>query len=221
MHLTPGKERTTLETETTARFFGARVGTTRTRTEMDTATGLPRNYVSYNSKRARRFTFEKEGYRFERLRPDPKKRTAPLSEWPIRSSDHFAYPVDSDGQRLPVYDHYGMILHLRNTDLTNVGDELVVHVATSHGPTAYRIRVSEVRAAPLQYRTLPGNQKQKTVVREMRLQVVPEDSELAEGFMNMKGETELWVEANSKTLLRIGGHAPKIGKVTLVLAGMG
>ena len=40
-------------------------------------------------------------------------------------------------------------------------------------------------------------------------------------FEKMKGETELWVEARSKTVLRIGGKAPKVGKITLILAEMG
>lgn len=222
MHVTSGEHRVKLETETTARFLGARISTTRTKTVMDRATGLPTSYVSWNAKRARRFTFGKDSYLVERLSPEPKDRKAPVSEWRVKTSERFDYPVGADGKRLPVYDHYGMLLHLRETDLTNVGDELVVHVATSHGPTPYRIRVTELRAVELHYRTLPENKKRTTVVREMRLEVVPADPDRAdEGFLKMKGATELWVEAHSKTVLRIGGRAPKIGKITLVLAGMG
>jgi len=222
MHVTPYEQHVELKTETVAKFFGVRVSTLRTKTVMDLATGLPKSYVSWNAKRARRFTFGKDSYLVERMRPEPKDRKAPFSEWPVSTSERFDYPVDADGKRLAVFDHYGMLLHLRDTDLTNVGDELVLHVATSHGPMPYRIRVVELRAAELHYRTLPENKKRTTVVREMRLDVVPADPERAdEGFLNMKGETELWVEAHSKTVLRIGGRAPKIGKITLILAEMG
>jgi hypothetical protein len=199
MHLKPDGRQVRLETETTAKFFGARVSTTRTKTVMDRKTRLPESYVSWNAKRARRFTFDKDGYLFERLRPEPKNRNAPFSEWTVKTSDRFDYPVDADGGRLPVYDHYGMLLKLRDAELARVGDEVVIHVATSHGPTPYRIRVAELRAGEVRYSTLPDKKK----------------------FLNMKGETELWVEARSKTVLRIGGRAPKIGKIALVLAEMG
>jgi len=222
MHLKPNGPLVNLETETTAKFFGARVATTRTKTVMDPETHLPKSYVSWNSKRARRFTFDKSGYLFERLSPDSEKRKLPHSEWPVRTSDRFDYPVDAEGKPLPVYDHYGMLRGLRNTNLAKVGDEVVVHVATSRGPTPYRIRVAELRAGEVRYSTLPQKKNRSTIVRQMRLEVVPADPERAEeGFLNMKGETELWVEARSKTVLRIGGRAPKIGKIALVLAEMG
>lgn len=222
MHLKPDGRQVRLETETTARFFGARVATTRTRTVMDPETSLPRSYVSWNSKRARRFTFDKKGYLFERLRPESKKSKTPFDEWPVKTSERFDYPLDAEGKPLPVYDHYGMLVKLRDTELAAVGDELVVHVATSKGPTPYRIRVAELRAGEVRYSTLPDKKKRSTVVRQMRLEIVPADPERAEeGFLNMKGETELWVEGRSKTVLRIGGRAPKIGKIALVLAEMG
>jgi hypothetical protein len=222
MHLKPDERQVQLETESTAKFFGARVSTTHTRTVMDRETGFPKSYVSWNAKRARRFTFDDDGYLYERLSPDPKNRKAPYSEWPVKTSERFDYPVDADGKRLPVYDHFGMLLGLRKTNLARVGDELVIHVATSHGPTPYRIRVAELRAGEVRYTTLPGKQKRSSIVHQMRLEIVPTDPERAEeGFLNMKGETELWVEARSKTVLRIGGRAPKIGKIALVLAEMG
>jgi hypothetical protein len=222
MHLKPGEDRLQLETESTAKFFGARVNTTHTRTVMDSTTGQPESYVSWNAKRARRFTFDDDGYHFERLRPDPDNRKAPYTEWLVKTSERFDHPVDTDGNRLPIYDHYGMLLGLRDSGLTRIGDEMVVHVATSSGPTPYRIRVVELRAGEVNYTTLPSKKRRSVVVRQMRLQVVPADPERAEeGFLNMKGETELWVEARSKTLLRIGGRAPKIGKIALVLAEMG
>jgi len=222
MHLKQGGGKVELKTETTAKFFGARISTTHTRTVVDQETGRSESYMSWNTKRARRFTFEENSYLFERLRPDPENRKAPYSEWLVKTSERFDYPVNADGKQLPVYDHYGMLLLLRRSKLARVGDEVVIHIATSDGPTPFRIRVAELRAGEVNYSTFPDKKKRSTIVRQMRLEVVPADPERAEeGFLNMKGETELWVEAGSKTVLRIGGRAPKIGKIALVLAEMG
>jgi hypothetical protein len=58
-------------------------------------------------------------------------------------------------------------------------------------------------------------------VRELRLVIIPADPESDEGFMKMQGETEVWVEAGSKTPLEIGGRIPRVGKIQLLLTGIG
>ena len=223
MHVNPSERGLTVETETTARFLGAKISTKYTRTVMDRARGMPETYVSYNAKRARRYTFGDKGYVYERLAPpdSKKKSSAPLSDWTVTQQRHFDYPTDAKGKPLPVFDYYGMLINLRHADLAEVGDEILVHVATSSGVHPYRILVAELRAAPLEYLTLPDKRRLSTVVRQMRLRILPADPESDEGFLKMKGETELWVESGSKTVLRIGGRAPKVGKITLILAEMG
>ena len=59
-----------------------------------------------------------DGYLFERLRPDPDNRKASHTEWLVKTSERFDNPVDTDGNRLPIYDHYGMLLGLRDSGLT-------------------------------------------------------------------------------------------------------
>lgn len=220
MHVGSADGQATLDTETTARFLGLNVSKTYTRSVMDPESGEPRSYVSYNPKRGRRYTFGADGYHVERILPESKPMDR-LPEWTVSSSTRFAYPKDDLGKRLPVFDYYGMLLYLQRTDLAQVGDAVILHVATSSGPQPFRIQVAEIRAAELEYLELPSNVNRTATVREMRLQILPADPESDEGFLKMKGETELWVEAGSKTVLRIGGRAPKVGKITLVLAEMG
>ena len=58
--------------------------------------------------------------------------------------------------------------------------------------------------------------------KELRLVISPGDPEAEKGFLGMQGETEIWVEAESKTPLEIVGKIPKIpGKVRLILTEMG
>jgi hypothetical protein len=220
MRRTAGTERVTLETETLARLFGIKAGTSRTRTILD-AGGRPTSFVSYTDKRGRRYTFGAKDILVERIFPDAERPSAPLSDWTVSYSDRFDYPTDAQGKRLPVFDYYAMLLYLQRTDLAAVGDEIVVHVATSSGPQPFRILVAEVRAADLEYQPLDEKSTRTVVVREMRLRILPADPESSEGFLKMKGETELWVEADTKTVLRIGGRVPKAGNIILELAEIG
>jgi len=221
MHRSGGDERVTLRTETMARFLGVKVSTSHTRTSMDARTGQPTSFVSYNDKRGRRFTFGEKDILVERIHPDTERPQAPLSDWNVTRSQRFDYPTDDKGERLPVFDYYGMLLYLQRTDLSSVGDEVVLHVATSSGPQPFRIRVADIRAADLEYRLLNEDRTRTASLREMRLRILPADPDSDEGFLKMKGETELWLEADSKTVLRIGGRAPKAGRVVLELAEMG
>ncbi len=59
--------------------------------------------------------------------------------------------------------------------------------------------------------------------RELRLRIIPTDpDEAPEGFLEMEGETELWVEAVSKTPVHLSGRVPRLSeRVNLVLDEMG
>lgn len=211
-----------LETHTVARFLGARIADSRTETRIDPATGWTRSYVSQSKKRARRYTFGVDAYTAERLMP-VNGPDAPLDRWDVTSSASFPYPEDDSGKRVPVFDYYGMLLHLRNLDLHRVGDESTIYVANSDGPAPYRIVVAEVRDGEHTVEDLGNGGERMLPARELRLRVIPADPERAdEGFMNMEGETEIWVEAESKTLLMIRGKVRKVpGHVKLVLDGLG
>jgi len=222
MHLKHEEKVTRFETESSARFFGARVAMSTTVSLLDPKSGRPRLYTSRSGKSARRFTFSEKSYSYEKLKTTGNA-AAPLSSWEVRRHDEFLYPTDATGKILPVYDYYGMLLRLRETTLSKIGDEATFHIATSKGAIAFTVTVAEIRRGTLSWLTLPDRKKTERVVSQMRLQVAPADAGVdAEGFLKMEGETELWVEQKSKTVLRIGGKAPKVpGKIALVLAEIG
>jgi hypothetical protein len=115
-----------------------------------------------------------------------------------------------------------MLIQLRRQQLQALGDEVTLHVATSDGPEAYRIAVSENRTSERTFLDLKTQEKTTLPVREFRLTVSPTDPQAEGGFLNMEGEVEIWVEAETKTLLEIVGKVPKVpGKVKLVLSAMG
>lgn len=209
-------------TRTTARFLGARVAFSVTETTIDPRTGRTQRYTSRTKKSGRRYVFEDDAWVVQRLSP-VNGPEAPLDEWEVTSSETFPYPEDDAGNLLPVFDYYGMLLHLRETSLSEIGDEITLHVATSKGVKAYRVLVAETREAERRFEDLKRMEERVLPVRELRLRILPADPEASdEGFLNMEGETELWVEAGSKTLLGISGNAPKIpGRVKIHLAAMG
>jgi hypothetical protein len=212
----PGSRR--FKTHSTAHFFGARIANSHTVTVIDPETGLTRSYRSWSRKRGRRYTFGESSYVLEKLLP-VKEAGASTARWSVRSREEFAYPKDGDGGTIAVFDYYGMLLHLRRTNLHEVGDEVVLYVATSKGPQPYRIMVSEVRSSTHSVTDLRIEKTRSLPARELRLRIIPADPERAdEGFLKMEGETELWVEAKSKTPLLLSGKAPKIpGRIRLEL----
>jgi hypothetical protein len=210
------------ETSSTARFFGARIANSRTSTVIDPATGRTESYISYSRKRGRRYTFGEHSYVVEKLlSAEESSRSA--GRWAIHSRAEFDYPQDDNGKPVKVFDYYGMLLHLRQVDLHEIEDEVVLHVATSKGPQPYRIRVSEIRTSTHTLTDLRSGKKNSLPVRELRLRIIPADPEQAgEGFLEMEGETELWVEAETKTPLLLSGRAPKIpGRIRLELFKIG
>jgi len=210
------------ESRSTAKFFGARIAQNTTLSIMDEDTGRPERYESVSKKRARRYVFGKKGYSVEKLKP-PEGAKKPVDEWEVKSRKEFAYPENDNGDTVDVYDYNGMFFHLRDMKLEQEGDEAVIHIATSSGPTAFRILVAEVRAGECKFTDTNEGTTKKLSVNKMRLRIIPVDPERAkEGFMKMEGETELWVEAVSKTPLQLSGKVPKVpGTVRLVLAEMG
>ncbi len=211
-----------LATTSTARFLGAKLAQSRTLSVFDVDSGHTRLYEEVTKKRGKRFVFGKAGYRVDKLRPSGNA-DEPLDRWQVVSSEEYAYPTDEDGRRVDVFDYYGMLFYLRRLGLDHDGDEATVHVATSKGPTAYRVIVGETERLEVEV-TDPGTGEPRTLdARAQRLRLVPGDPDQDDaGFLKMEGETELWVEAESKTLLHLSGKVPKVpGRVRLVLSEMG
>jgi hypothetical protein len=83
------------------------------------------------------------------------------------------------------------------------------------------VSVSESRTNQRSFTDLTSGETTTLSANEFRLSVTPA-SETDEGFLNMEGAIEIWVEAETKTLLEIVGRVPKLpGKVKLVLSAMG
>jgi hypothetical protein len=208
-----------LETSTTASFIGATIARSETTTLLDAVTGRTKEYRSTSHKKGRRYTFGEHGYVVEKLR-----RTGEDDDgWKVTSTKKFPYPrSDDDGRERRLYDYYGMLLGLGAVALDAPGDEVTLHVATTDGPEAYRIRVEESRRGERTFRDLKTGKMTKLPSREFRLKVAPADPQAAEGFLNMEGDVEIWVEAETKTLLEIVGKIPRVpGKVKLMLSAMG
>lgn len=201
-----------LETSSTARFFGAKIAHSETVSILNAATGHSESYESFSKKRGRKYDFDGCGYVVEKL------GRAEKGSWEISSKKEFSYPAKVD-----VFDYFGMLLFLGRVELREIGDEVVLHVATSKGPQPYRIKVGEVRSTERSFTDSRSGEERTVPLRELRLRIIPADPENAdEGFLKMEGETELWVEAESKTPLMLSGKNPKIpGRIKLVLSEIG
>lgn len=211
-----GDGRRVLETRTVARFMGARLNDSRTTTVLDAETGRPIEYISRSRKHGRVYRFDDEGYTVRKLKPagDPD---APLDRWEVRSTRRYDHPPEAI-----VYDYYGMILALHDAGLRKPGDQASFWVATSNGPKAYRVRVGEVRVREREIEDLRNEADRDVTLRELRLRISPEDPEADEGFLEMEGETELWIEADSGTLVELNGKVPRVpGRVHVVLDSIG
>lgn len=205
-----------LETRATARFLGATIARSRTETVFD-ADGRTRRHLRESKKHARRYVFEESGYTAEKLVPNGSRET-PVDTWDVVATQRFDYPT----ARPRIYDYYGMLLRLRDEPLGKVGDEVSILVATSKGPASFTVSVAEARRSDRKLRNARTGESRVVTVDELRLLVSPADPAKAdEAFLDMEGDTEIWVEAGSKTPIEIEGRVPKAGRVRLELVELG
>lgn len=199
---------------TVARFLGARVADSTSVTTLDAKTGLPLKFVRRSRKRASIYRFDKDGYTIQKFKP-PRGANRPLSEWRSYGKKRFEYPRDEQGHPLPTHNFSSMLLGLDRHALRKIGDEVRILVATSDGPRQFTITVVERRTEKRSFILARDDgrreKKRDYPITALRLRVLPED-ENAEGLLSMRGETEIWVEADSATLLHIAGDAPKVGR---------
>jgi len=223
MRLRNASARRLLETDTLATFLGAELARARSRTTIDPATGRTVEFYEITPERGRRYVFGADSFTVERIEPSGSWE-APVANWTSISKKVWPNPPAPAGGSAPkVYDYYGMLVALSDAPLKAVGDSAVFWVATSHGAEPYKVTVSEVRSGSRTITGPPagnGNPSARAVpVRELRLRVAPADPAKAdEGFLKMEGETEIWVESASRTLLQISGKIPKVpGRVDVEL----
>jgi len=220
MNLVGDPEGQRLETRSSARFMGLTLAQSESETVFDERTGRTVSYRQSSSKSGRRFLFGESGYTVEKLRP-PERDDLPLDEWEVKSSKEFPYPREGESDFLP-RDYYGMLLHLRDLDLDAPGDEAAIYVATAGGPKLFNVVVADSRTTERKYLDLRTGEEKTETLKELRLRLTPGDPEVDEGFLDMEGEIEFWVEAESKTPIEINGKIPKVpGRVKVLLTGMG
>jgi hypothetical protein len=224
MQLREQSGRRLLETRTRASFLGAELARSRSLTTIDSATGRTLEAYELATKRGRRFVFDDTGYTFERLLPS-RGPDAPVDGWEVTSRTRFERPPaeTAGGERPLVYDYFGLILHLRDAKLEGPGAQQSFWVATSDGPQRYRISLSDVRTTERNFEDLATGASRSWPVREFRLRISPADpSRAGEGLMKMEGDTEIRVEADTRTLLQIDGRIPHVpGRVEVTLKALG
>ena len=218
--------RDTLQTRTTATLMGAELVRTRTTSVMDPVTGRALEFWEQTMKSGRHYVFGPGSYTVQRLKPPKAGPDVPVSQWVGKSVREFALPESVAGGPATgmICDPYGMLASLGRQKLEKPGDEVVLMVASSHGPEPYRIRVTESR---LSQRSVvdagSGANLTHSPIRELRLRVSPANPNPEdEGFMKMEGDTEIWVEASTRTLLEIEGTIPRVpGRVEVLLKAVG
>jgi hypothetical protein len=211
-----------LETRTVASFLGAPLARSHTVSVLDPATGRPLEYRSVSKRRGRRYVFGEHGYTVEKLEP-PGGGDHPFSSWRVTQRKQFPYPEPIPGAtEARPFDYSSLLVALRQLELDEPGDEVTLHVATSNGAQPFRVLVGDSRRTERAYLDLATGRQRRATLRELRLRVIPANpSEANEGFLRMEGETELWVEADSKTPLEISGKVPRVpGRVHLVLTAL-
>lgn len=213
----PSGDETLLETTIRAKLFGMTLARTFTRSVLDPVTNLPREYLAFSTKRGRQYVFGEKGYEVKFLDP-PRNPDAPVEDWKVTGSRTFTYPMAEDGSGpIPVYDYYGVILRLRTLELFEIGDERTIWVATSDGPVPYAIRAVESRQLTRKFVELPSKTKRAVDVTELMLKIIPLDPDEEQGFLGMKGETQVWIEQKTKTIVQISGRAPHAGWIDIML----
>jgi hypothetical protein len=190
--------------------------------ELDALTGSTREYLEVTPrKKAKLLRVEPGQLRLERYRPPRGSKDAPLEEWEPYGKKTWPRPEDDAGHP-PLYDYYALIAHLADLPLSEPGDRASVWMASSTGPVELEIRVQEERRRERVLVDLARDRERRVRLRELLIGLRPlrGEGEKVRGFLQMEGETELWVEAESGTLLEVRGRVPRVGLVSVELRGI-
>lgn len=204
----------TVRMRTLARFLGAKIADSTSVTTRDPESGATLRFEQRSRKRARVYAFDGSGYTVEKFRP-PRDPDRPLDEWERYHRERFEYPLDEGGRAIAATDYTSMLVDLGGLGLEAIGDSTRLLVATSDGPQPFTVEVVERRRS--ERRVSIDDARATIPTEELRLRVTPEDEE-AEGLMEMRGSTEIWIESGSGTLLHLEGDLPKLpGRLKLTI----
>lgn len=231
-------ETISVRSESRARLFGSVLVDSWSVSTMNRTSGRPLTFLEVKpGKRADRWSFQGEGIIRETLKPHKTSPDEPLERWKLtktvklpgaRAGSKRPESVDGTPTKLDddpaawVHDYISMIVRLRDLPLTRTGDATTVLVSTSRGAAALTIRVGEERRKRRTLTDLETGIRQTVDMHELRLRLLPAGGSATDtkGFLDMEGETELWVDSATRTLVEISGNVPKVpGRVVITLAG--
>ena len=205
--------------ESTARLFGSIFVNSWSLSTMDRKSGRPLEFLEVKpGEKANRWKFRDDGISHEKLRPHKGAPDEPIDKWAVSRSEKLSGGADPAGW---VHDYIAMIVRLRELPITKPGDQAIVRVSTNRGAVRLRVSASEERTENRTFTDLATGAHRAVDLRELRLRVSPLEGDPAEakGLLNMEGETELWVEATTRTLIEISGNVPKVpGRVVITLS---
>jgi len=223
-------EKTVVRVDSRASLLGSSFVNSWSLSSMDRKTGRPLDFLDVRpKKKAERYTFNQGGVLHETLKPRSDAPDDPMERW--RVSKRETLPEATGAQKTSnapgdasgwVHDYISMIVRLHDLPLRKTGDEANVRVLTGKGPAPMRIRVSEERDMKREIADLATGKKSSVLFHELRLRVTPLAGSPSDtkGFLNMEGETELWIDAATRTVTEISGEVKKVpGRVDIVIAG--
>jgi len=228
MSLATTAETVSVRSESRARLLGSTLVDSWSVSTMDRKSGRPQQFLEVRpGHKAECWSFNGTSIVHETMKPHKNVPNEPLEKWRLARTETLPGPAaDPEGAPVDpsrwVHDYISMIVRLRDLPLHRTGDTTTVMVSTSRGAAAMRIRVGEERTTKRTLTDLDTGKSRTVSMSELRLRVSPLEGSTAEtrGFMNMEGETELWIEATTGTLVEISGNVPKVpGRVVIALDG--
>lgn len=217
-----GRPALLLRTETRAKALIALDLEIESFSELDPTSGASLEFLEVRPReKAKLLRVDSEQLLLVRYAPPKGRPEAALEDWEVTKRVQWARPA-VDGSPVPLFDYYALIAHLGDLPLHAVGDRTRVWLASTSGPLEMDIRVTESRQGSRRFRDLAAGPYRTVSLEELRLRLRPlgGNPDKVRGFLNMEGETEVWVEAQSRTLLEVTGRIPPFGEISVVLQGL-
>ena len=209
-----------LGAESRMSLFGVARPATITRSFLDPGSRRSLEYREVKvGKSTKRMEFLDDAYRLIRTRPPAGRKRAPIGDWETFADELKPYRLP-DGAPLPdgvrPHDSWALLYLVMAAQRDGGDDEFVVISKGKLLPV--QVRIGDLRDNVRRVRDLATGRSRRLRLRERRLHLVPrvEDPAHAE-FLSMQGEIEIWVEADTHTILEVSGSIPGAGRASLKL----
>jgi len=172
---------------------------------------------------ARRYLFQNGSIKQTSYGPPAENPGAPFDAWKEKETTERRFTFAEGGEAAdgePVVDAYSLIYLLRDIDLTEprpAPKEFIV----LHRRNLVRLRLTaeDQRTGERQVLDEKSGVQVTLKLTERRLKLQPqgEAAKSFRGLMGMQGETEIWVDQDSRALLEINGQASGFGATQVAL----